>query len=92
MSHRTGPVVAAASPPETTKQPPPRASRGVRVDRVDRIPGLPPRRTVNGHIAIPLWALRGGRHIGDADLELSPSEAELLRDQLTVLLAERAPR
>jgi hypothetical protein len=64
----------------------------VRIDRVDRIPGLPPRLTDDGHLAIPLWALRGGRHIGDADLTLAPSEAELLRDQLSALLAERGPR
>lgn len=57
--------------------------------RIDRIPGLPPRLTDDGHIAIPLWALRNGRHSGDTDLTLSPAEAELLRDQLSDLLAER---
>ncbi|HET6636446.1 MAG TPA: hypothetical protein VFH77_15610 [Streptomyces sp.] len=57
--------------------------------RVDRIPGLPPYRTDDGHIALPLWALRNGRHIGDTDLTMSPAEAELLRDQLAALLAEQ---
>lgn len=60
--------------------------------RVDRIPGLPPYLTDDGHIALPLWALRHGRHIGDTDLTMSPAEAELLRDQLSGLLAERGRR
>lgn len=74
---------AATRPPRTT------AGRGL---RIDRIPGLPPRLTDDGHIAIPLWALRNGRHTGDTDLTLSRAEAELLRDQLSGLLAERGPR
>jgi hypothetical protein len=70
------------------------ATRPARTDiarglRVDRIPGLPPRLTDDGHIAIPLWALRNGRHAGDADLKLSRAEAELLRDQLSAFLAQR---
>lgn len=65
------------------------AARGL---RVDRIPGLTPRLTDDGHIAVPLWALRHGRHIGDTDLTLSRQEAELLRDQLSGLLAEWGPR
>lgn len=64
------------------------SSRGARIDRVDRIPGLPPRLTDDGHIAVPLWALCAGRHVGDADLTMSRAEAELLRDQISVLLAE----
>lgn len=65
---------------------------GARGLRFDRIPGLAPRLTDDGRIALPLWALRNGRHIGDADLTMSPAEAELLRDQLSGLLAERGPR
>lgn len=60
--------------------------------RVDRIPGLAPYLTGDGHIALPLWALRNGRHIGDTDLTLSRAETELLRDHLSGLLAEWGPK
>lgn len=79
----------------TARKPAPRPvsrDHDVRIDRVDRIPGLPPRRTEDGHIAIPLWALAEGQHVGDADLTLSRAEAELLRDQLSGLLASLGPR
>lgn len=75
----------------TTPTSPARTDRA-RGLRVDRIPGLPPRLTDDGHIAIPLWALRNGRHAGDTDLKLSRTEAETLRDQLSGLLDQRGPR
>lgn len=75
----------------TTPTSPARTDRA-RGLRVDRTPGLPPRLTDDGHIVVPLWALRNGRHAGDTDLKLSCAEAEMLRDQLSGLLAQSSAR
>lgn len=60
--------------------------------RVDRIPSKPVRLTEAGRIALPLWVLRDGRHLGDAELVLTHDEAVALRDELTGLLAQWGPQ
>lgn len=51
--------------------------------RVEPIPGRLAYRDENGRTRIPVWLVRNGRHVADTDIVLLPSEATLLRDQLT---------
>ncbi|WP_256220748.1 hypothetical protein [Streptomyces sp. CC53] len=56
--------------------------------RIERWPAKGLRRTEAGRIALPLWVLRDGEHLGDGDLVMTHDEAAALYSQLGVLLAE----
>jgi len=70
-------------------QRPARTARGV---RVERIPSRPPYRLDDGRIAVPLWVLRDGRHLGDTEWLMSPQEAADLADRLRGTIATGGPR
>lgn len=55
--------------------------------RVELIPAQPPHHTDDGRIAVPLWVLHDEKHLGDAEMLLSPQEAEQLVDRLHSSLA-----
>jgi hypothetical protein len=54
--------------------------------RVERIPGKSIRLTEAGRIAVPLWVVKDGNHVGDADLVLTVDEAATMHAQLAKLL------
>ncbi|MCC3768795.1 hypothetical protein [Streptomyces sp. UNOC14_S4] len=54
--------------------------------RVSRIPCMPVRRETDGGVIVPLWLERDGKFEADLALRLSPSEAELLHEQLSWVL------
>lgn len=64
--------------------------------RIERLPGKDAHLTEAGRIAIPLWVLKDGKHLGDSDLVLTHDEAALLHAQLDRLLcpyyAPQAPQ
>ena len=54
--------------------------------RVERLSGRGLRRTEAGRIALPLWVLNNGEHVGDGALVLTQDEALALRAELDVIL------
>lgn len=55
--------------------------------RIDRIPGRRPHLRSDGRLALPLWLVREGNHHADAELTMSPPEAERLLSELGDALA-----
>lgn len=62
-------------------------AQGVRIERLTR----PVRRTEAGRIALPLWVLENGRHIGDGELVMTQDEATALFLELGAQLGELPP-
>ncbi|SDL43354.1 hypothetical protein [Streptomyces indicus] len=58
--------------------------------RIERLPDRPLRRTGAGRVALPLWVLNDGVHIGDGDLVLTFDEATALHAELGRLLVEQS--
>ncbi|MFF1756114.1 hypothetical protein [Streptomyces sp. NPDC058266] len=58
--------------------------------RIERLPDRPLRRTGAGRVALPLWVLNDGVHVGDGDLVLTFDEATALHSELGRLLVERS--
>ncbi|GAB2806380.1 hypothetical protein GCM10027091_43230 [Streptomyces daliensis] len=59
-------------------------AQGVRIERLSR---RPLRRTQAGRIALPLWVLKDGKHVGDGDLVMTQDEATELLLELQAQLA-----
>jgi hypothetical protein len=57
--------------------------------RIERIASRDVRRTQAGRIAVPLWVVKDGEHVGDGDLVLTHDEAAVLHAQLDRLLSMR---
>ncbi|MGH3343827.1 MAG: hypothetical protein ACRDPK_13330 [Carbonactinosporaceae bacterium] len=60
--------------------------------RIERLPNRDLRCTEAGRIALRLWVLIDGRHLGDGELIMTPDEATLLHTQLGHVLALTPPR
>lgn len=58
--------------------------------RIERLPDRPIRRTGAGRVALPLWVLNDGVHVGDGDLVLTFDEATNLHAELGRLLVEQS--
>lgn len=56
--------------------------------RIERLTSSPLRRTEAGRIALPLWVLKDGRHVGDGDLVMTQDEATALFLELREQLGE----
>jgi len=67
-----------------TSSPRPNPPRGW---RVHRIPGKRATPTDNG-VLVPLWLVHDGLHKADADIHLSPDEAEQLHAELCYVLGD----
>ncbi|MFI7009955.1 hypothetical protein [Streptomyces sp. NPDC050145] len=57
--------------------------------RIERLPGRALRRTGAGRVALPLWVVNDGLHVGDGELVMTFDEATHLYAELGRLLAEQ---
>ncbi|RKN43232.1 hypothetical protein D7294_10975 [Streptomyces hoynatensis] len=55
--------------------------------RIERLPSRPLQRTEAGRIALPLWVLNDGEHVGDGALVMTCDEAAELHREIGRLLA-----
>ncbi|MGH3343481.1 MAG: hypothetical protein ACRDPK_11505 [Carbonactinosporaceae bacterium] len=60
--------------------------------RIERLPNRDLRRSGAGRIALPLWVLIDGKHLGDGELVMTIDEAAALHTQLGHLLRFTPPR
>lgn len=63
-------------------------SQGVRIERLS---GRPLHRTQAGRLALPLWVLNDGKHIGDGALVMTQDEATALYLELREQIADALP-
>ncbi|AKY02196.1 MULTISPECIES: hypothetical protein [unclassified Streptomyces] len=59
--------------------------------RIERLPGRPLRQTGAGRVALPLWVLSDGIHVGDGDLVLTHDEATTLHAELGRFVTDAEP-
>lgn len=59
--------------------------------RIERLPGKALRCTEAGRIALPLWVINDGVHLGDGELVLTYEEARGVQEELGVLLTPAPP-
>lgn len=56
--------------------------------RIERLPDRPLRRTGAGRVALPLWVLNDGVHVGDGELVMTHDDATALYAELGAFLTE----